>query len=200
MGAVNKAYFKFGLKKLNPAEAEEVPCLVSQKKKLSNTSIHVLNTHTGMRIAQEKKLEKEEEKKSKKDGGGKKAEGDAAKGDAAKGDALKTNAKAAVYDDVYFPPNSSAVSIFTPSRKCFGKNHAYDQDLLTKGREYPPKSKQTFDKEFILGKYMQKGAVVFVLDILECDKETWQVTCVRVHVYCIDIDSIGRYRYIGPQI
>jgi len=140
-----------------------------------------------MRIAQEKKLEKEAEKKNKQDGGGKKAEGDAAKGDA-----LKTNAKAAVYDDVYFPPNSSAVSIFTPSRKCFGKNHAYDQELLTVGREYPPKSGQKFDKEFILGKYMQKGAVVFVLDILECDKETWQVTCVRVHVYCIDID-----RYIG---
>ena len=143
-----------------------------------------------MRIAQEKKLEKEEEKKSKKDGGGKKAEGDAAKGDAAKGDALKTNAKPAVYDDVYFPPNSSAFSIFTPSRKCFGKNHAYDQDLLTKGRVYPPDvtPEQRFDKEFILGKYMQKGAVVFVLDILECDKETWQVTCVRVHVYCIDTD------------
>jgi len=32
LGAVNKAYFKFGLKKLNPAEAEEVLCLVSNKK------------------------------------------------------------------------------------------------------------------------------------------------------------------------
>ena len=31
---MNKAYFKFGLKKLNPAEAEEVPCLISQKKKV----------------------------------------------------------------------------------------------------------------------------------------------------------------------
>ena len=120
LGDVRKVWFRFGLKKQNPAE-------------LGGND--------------DKKADEEEDDDQEKE--------------------LPAN-----YDPTYFPPGSSCVSVFTPQRKCFGKHEAYQQTLLTEGREYEG-SKQP--KEFILGKYDAKGAVCFVLDMLVTDDECWTV-------------------------
>uniref|UniRef100_A0A7S4PRR9 MATH domain-containing protein n=1 Tax=Guillardia theta TaxID=55529 RepID=A0A7S4PRR9_GUITH len=72
------------------------------------------------------------------------------------------------YENVWFPPGSSCVSTFTPSKKCFGKQNAFKVSDIVEGRNGNKKL-------FLYGKYDAGGAVAFVLDLLITDDESWQV-------------------------
>eukprot|EP00802_Teleaulax_amphioxeia_P003602 Tamp_03605.p1 GENE.Tamp_03605~~Tamp_03605.p1 ORF type:complete len:928 (+),score=215.99 Tamp_03605:206-2989(+) len=118
LGDVRKVWYRFGLKKQNPAELEQD---TKGKKKSEDDE------------------DEDDDKEAPPD-----------------------------FDQCYFPPESSCVSVFTPQRKCFGKHKAYDQKLLTVGRTYEGSQ---HPKEFVLGKYEQGGAVSFVLDMMVTDDE-----------------------------
>jgi len=73
------------------------------------------------------------------------------------------------FDTVYFPPQSSCVSVFTPRNKCFGKQCFMKVSDLAEGVN--PNN----PKEFLIGSFETGGSVIFVLDMLVTDDEVWGV-------------------------
>jgi hypothetical protein len=67
-------------------------------------------------------------------------------------------------DTVYFPRGATCMATFTPSTRCFGKAELITVDDIIANR-------------LILGSYEGKGGVIFVLDYLVDDTETWCASC-----------------------
>lgn len=81
-------------------------------------------------------------------------------------------------DPVYFPKGAACMATFTPTTRCFGK-----AEFIT--------VKTIIDNKLILGSYEGKGGIIFVLDYLVDNTETW---CELEHRDC---EAPGPTR-IGP--
>mmetsp|Transcript_42211 Transcript_42211/g.99025 ORF Transcript_42211/g.99025 Transcript_42211/m.99025 type:complete len:894 (+) Transcript_42211:165-2846(+) len=93
-------------------------------------------------------------------------------------------AKKPGFDNVYFPPGASSVSVFTPRTKCFGKQKFMKVTDIAYGsienKEGEGRGKGTLKvgekkPEFTVGAFDNGGSVIFVLDMLVTDDEVWGV-------------------------